>query len=288
MALREDLDRAAAAAARFVAPGEELTGVVPAEPEPGERSYLCAFQAGEERTWLVLDDEGNPVADRDRIRRVVSIIAICELAEESAGGGELEELRQQLVALRLSESPPGIEEAEEAALALEQAIGAPPRLAEPRIPRPGRRGDAPTGGSARAVGRLPVRGGDEAGDGRRRGAGARRAVGLQAPLDEPTAIVGAMEGGFGFPLGGDPDELMRSLQEFAARQAESVAEAQREQFATLTLNTAVDLTGAALKRMNVEGGPDEQAIALRDAMRVLFPEAVALVSAARQGFMREP
>ena len=33
--------------------------------------------------------------------------------------------------------------------------------------------------------------------------------------------------------------------------------------------------------------PDEQAIALRDAMRVLFPEAVALVSAARQGFMRE-
>ena len=33
--------------------------------------------------------------------------------------------------------------------------------------------------------------------------------------------------------------------------------------------------------------PDQQAIALRDAMRVLFPEAVALVSAARQGFMRE-
>jgi hypothetical protein len=32
---------------------------------------------------------------------------------------------------------------------------------------------------------------------------------------------------------------------------------------------------------------DEQAVALRDAMRVLFPEAVALVSAARQGFMRE-
>ncbi len=131
MALREDLDRAAAAAADFAAQGEELAGVVPAEPEPGERSYLCAFQSGEERTWLVIDDEGNPVADRDRIRRVVSIIAICELAEESAGGGELEELRQQLVALRLSESPPGIEEAEEAALALEQAIGAPPRLAEP-------------------------------------------------------------------------------------------------------------------------------------------------------------
>jgi hypothetical protein len=129
--LREDLDRTAAAAARFAAQGEELAGVVPAEPEPGERSYLCAFQAGDERTWLVLDDDGEAVTDRDRIRRAVSIIAICELAEESAGGGELEELRQQLVAVRLSESPPGIEAAEEAALALEQAIGAPPRLAEP-------------------------------------------------------------------------------------------------------------------------------------------------------------
>jgi hypothetical protein len=94
-------------------------------------------------------------------------------------------------------------------------------------------------------------------------------------------------GGFGFPLGGDPDDLLRGLREFAEHQAESVQEAQREQFATLTLNTAVDLTAAALKRMSVEGGTDQQAIALRDAMRVLFPEAVALVSAARQGFMRE-
>ena len=80
---------------------------------------------------------------------------------------------------------------------------------------------------------------------------------------------------------------MKNLQEFAARQAESVAEAQREQFATLTLNTAVELTGAALSQLQPAGTPDEQAIALRDAMRVLFPEAVALVSAARQGFMQE-
>ncbi len=96
-----------------------------------------------------------------------------------------------------------------------------------------------------------------------------------------------MEGSFGFPVGGDPDDLMRGLREFAERQAESVAEAQREQFATLTLNTAVQLTAAALSQINVQGSSDEQAIALRDAMRVLFPEAVALVSAARQGFMRE-
>jgi hypothetical protein len=96
-----------------------------------------------------------------------------------------------------------------------------------------------------------------------------------------------MEGGFGFPFGGDPEDLMRGLREFAERQTEAVQESQREQFATLTLNTAVELTGAALKRLQVQGSPDEQAVALRDAMRVLFPEAVALVSAARQGFMRE-
>jgi hypothetical protein len=97
-----------------------------------------------------------------------------------------------------------------------------------------------------------------------------------------------MEGsGFGFPFGGDPDDLMKGLREFAERQTEAMQESQREQFATLTLNTAVELTGAAMKRLEVTGTVDEQSIALRDAMRVLFPEAVALVSAARQGFMRE-
>jgi hypothetical protein len=100
-------------------------------------------------------------------------------------------------------------------------------------------------------------------------------------------MLGGVEGGFEFNLGGDPDDLLRGLREFAQQQAESVQDAQREQFATLTLNTAVELTGAAISQIEVQGSADEQAIALRDAMRVLFPEAVALVSAARQGFMRE-
>ena len=96
-----------------------------------------------------------------------------------------------------------------------------------------------------------------------------------------------MEGGFGFPFGGDPEDLMRGLREFAEQQAEAVHESQREQFATLTLNTAVELTAAALQQLRLEGEAEAQAMAMRDAMRVLFPEAVALVSAARQGFMRE-
>ncbi len=96
-----------------------------------------------------------------------------------------------------------------------------------------------------------------------------------------------MEGGGFFPFGGDPEEILRGLREFAEQQADGVKEAQREQFATLTLNTAVELTTAALSQVQVTGTVDEQALALRDAMRVLFPEAVALVSAARQGFMQE-
>jgi hypothetical protein len=97
-----------------------------------------------------------------------------------------------------------------------------------------------------------------------------------------------MESGGFFPFGGDPEEILRGLRDFAETQSESVKEAQREQFATLTLSTAVELTAAALKQVQPTGSAEEQAGALRDAMRILFPEAVALVSAARQGFMREP
>jgi hypothetical protein len=96
-----------------------------------------------------------------------------------------------------------------------------------------------------------------------------------------------VEGGGFFPFGGDPEEILKGLREFAETQAEGVKEAQREQFATLTLNTAVELTQAALSQLTPTGSVDEQALQLRDAMRVLFPDAVALVSAARQGFMRE-
>jgi hypothetical protein len=129
--LREDLDRIAASSDALAEHGEQVEGVVPAQAEPDERTYLCSFVLGEERIWLVLDDEGAPVTSREVVRRTASIIALCELAEERAGGGALQDLREQLVALRLTENPEGIEEAEEAALELERTIGSPPRLAEP-------------------------------------------------------------------------------------------------------------------------------------------------------------
>ena len=105
--------------------------VLPAEPHPGERIYVCAFEDAGGRTWLALDRDGEPIAERRRVRDAVSILALCELAEETAAGGDLDELRSQLAALRVTENPPGIDEAEEAVLQLQRVLGAPPTLATP-------------------------------------------------------------------------------------------------------------------------------------------------------------
>ena len=130
MELQSELGRIAAAAGELAAAGETLAGVIPTEPEPGTRVYLCAY-SGPAPAWAALDANGRLLHDRAVVRAAVSIAALCGLAEESAGGGKLEELRQQLVALRLTENPEGIEEAEQAALDLERMIGSPPRLASP-------------------------------------------------------------------------------------------------------------------------------------------------------------
>lgn len=130
--LAEDLERIAAAANAFAEPGEELAAVIPTEPHADLRVYLCAFRAGGEPTgWIALDGEAQPVEDRALLRDAVSVAALCEIADEVAGGGDLEGLRAQLATLRITEAPDGIEEAEEAALALERLIAPPPRLASP-------------------------------------------------------------------------------------------------------------------------------------------------------------
>jgi hypothetical protein len=129
MALADDLDRIAAAAAEH----GRVTAILAAEPMRGVRSYLVAFadESDEQPSWLVVDDEARPVERREDVREVASIVAMTELAADLAGGGDLENLRAQLAQLRIVENPPGIEEAEEAALELERVIGAPPRVATP-------------------------------------------------------------------------------------------------------------------------------------------------------------
>ncbi len=130
--LLADLERIATLASAFAPPDGAVSAVLPAESTPGRRAYLCAFETPDGgRSWLVLDDDGAAVTDRRDVKDAVSIAALCEIAEESAAGGDLDELLAQLVALRLTESPEGIDEAEDAVRALQQTIGVPPQLASP-------------------------------------------------------------------------------------------------------------------------------------------------------------
>jgi len=128
VALSDDVGRIAAASAGFAAAGETLTGVLVAETL-GRRVYLCAFASAERTAWLALDDEAQPVGDVRLVREAASIAALCEVAEESAGGGDLPELRARLAEIRETEAPQGIEEAEAAAAALAETIQPEPRIA---------------------------------------------------------------------------------------------------------------------------------------------------------------
>jgi len=130
--LLADLERIAMLAEGFAPADGAVSAVLPTEPTPGLRSYLCAFETPDgARSWLVLDGEGAAVVDRRDIKDAVSIAALCEIAEESAVGGDLDELLAQLVALRVTENPEGIGEAEDAVRALQQTIGVPPQRASP-------------------------------------------------------------------------------------------------------------------------------------------------------------
>ena len=131
MGLSDDLEHMATTAAAL-GNGSALAGILVAEPATGLRVYVCAYEAGDgSRTWLALDAGGRPLESRRDVRDAVSIAALCEVAEEAAFPGDLDELRAQLVALRISEAPEGIEEAEAAARDLQHVLGAPPHLATP-------------------------------------------------------------------------------------------------------------------------------------------------------------
>jgi len=129
VSVHEEVERAAQAAAAFANADEQFSGILIAEPRDGVRVYLCAFEREEQMSWLALDERGEPIRSRRLVRDAASIAALCEIAEETAAGGDLDELTAQLVALRLTERPPGIEEAEDAVRELQRTIGAPPRIA---------------------------------------------------------------------------------------------------------------------------------------------------------------
>ena len=84
--------------------------------------------------------------------------------------------------------------------------------------------------------------------------------------------------GFG-GLFGDPDELREQL----ANMADQMQGAQRVAWADNAIQLAVTMTVAAIGRVELTGSSDEQATQVRDAIRMIFPEAVTLVSEAREG-----
>jgi hypothetical protein len=127
MPLSADLLRIAAAVEEY----GEVAGILAAEPVSGRRVYLVAFGAEEAGQWLVVDDLATPLLKREDVRDAASVVALCELAADVAGGGDLPGLRARLAELRAIENPPGIDGAEEALLVLEQAIGEEPRVASP-------------------------------------------------------------------------------------------------------------------------------------------------------------
>jgi CHASE3 domain sensor protein len=84
--------------------------------------------------------------------------------------------------------------------------------------------------------------------------------------------------GFG-GLFGDPEELQRRL----AEMAESMQGQQKLAWADNAIGLAVQMTVAAINRLNLQGTADQQAEQVRSVMATLFPEAVTLVREARQG-----
>jgi hypothetical protein len=88
-----------------------------------------------------------------------------------------------------------------------------------------------------------------------------------------------MEGSEAFNLFGDPDELRARLGELA----EQMQGAQRVAWADNAIKLAVDMTVAAIERLELTGSSDAQAMQVRDAIRIVFPESVTLVREAREG-----
>jgi hypothetical protein len=94
VALSDDVSRIADAAAHHAASGEVLAAVIAVEPASGERLYVCAYETPDGTTaWLVFDDAGEPVTERQLIRDAASIAALVEVAEETADAAAAEDAR---------------------------------------------------------------------------------------------------------------------------------------------------------------------------------------------------
>ena len=264
-----------------------VTGVLAAEPVP----QPSRIPRGPRRPdggsrWIVLDAHGRPHERHEEIRSVASIVALCELAGDLAGGGDggVASGARAGAASRAPRSRAGRAAGVEARAYDRRAAAG--RLA--RVPGRGRggcfrRSSMRSGYRVAFLGRAPRR--DRGRRGVRRAtssAGMRSTSGRKQPLGWPAWK--AVDSGF---RSGAIRRICcaASASRRAAGGVGAGGAARAVRDAHAEHRGRADRGGALPDRGRGRG--DQQSIALRDAMRVLFPEAVALVSAARQGFMRE-
>lgn len=118
MAIGEELERAAAVGAVH----GDVCAVLAAQLGSGERAYLLAVEEGQQRSWLVLDQALALVCEREVVKEVAGLVALCELAVELAAGDETQG------AAAVAEQAPAVAAA---AAALRETVGEPPWIASP-------------------------------------------------------------------------------------------------------------------------------------------------------------
>jgi hypothetical protein len=119
MASEDQLLAAAAAAKPFAAAGEEVVGVVLADPFERGLVFLCALgpagpddDAGDddvpELGWIAVDGDGLALADARRVQETAMLVALCETAEEAAlvpDAAEIAEAAERALAIAGAERP---------------------------------------------------------------------------------------------------------------------------------------------------------------------------------------
>lgn len=119
MASEDQLLAAAAAAKPFAAAGEEVVGVVLADPFERGLVFLCALgPAGPdddaddddvpELGWIAVDGDGLALADARRVQEAAMLVALCETAEEAAlvpDAAEIAEAAERALAIAGAERP---------------------------------------------------------------------------------------------------------------------------------------------------------------------------------------
>lgn len=138
MTLQDRLEQAGAAAARLAGDDEAVEAVLPAQPGTGGMLFLIAYGRDGDLSYLALDDDHRPVADRRQVRDAVAVLALVERAEEASGAVEAHRLAQAFTesaeALRVAGMPAEAAAAADVAGRAERlgAIAAPPRVATPQ------------------------------------------------------------------------------------------------------------------------------------------------------------